>query len=246
MVNLQGLLDNLLGGPCKLFTPRCVSHELKSLGPEFAAAAQAARSHALHHCAHEPPLAAASDCLLEQVGPANPGHWVVATQDKALQAALSKVPGAPIVFASVNGVHLTEPSRTARILIATGTAAAQALPLHELNTEALHDLHELQQKDEGFKKFRRKRARGPNPLAAKKKKKGDGAASKRGAGGGGGGGEGKGKKGKKEGAGGGDTAAAAGAEGAAAAEKKKRKRKRSKGGGGEGAAAAGGGGGGSD
>ncbi|GBF92380.1 hypothetical protein Rsub_05582 [Raphidocelis subcapitata] len=216
LVNLQGLLDNLLGGTTKLFTPRCVGAELRALGPEFAAAAAAARSQALHHCGHEPPLESASDCLAEQVGPANDGHWVVATQDKALQAALARVPGAPVVFASVNGIHLTEPSDTARALIASGTAAAQALPLHELRTEALHDLQELRPRDEGWKKFRQKRAKGPNPLAVQRKKKKKGKPQR--GGGGGGGGEGSGGEG-------------GGGSGGEGGGKRKRKRKKGKAGG---------------
>jgi rRNA-processing protein FCF1 len=251
LVNLQGLLDTLLGGTCKLFTSRCVSAELRALGPEFAAAAAAAKSHALHHCGHDPPRGAAADCLGEQVGPANSGRWIVATQDRALQAALAKVPSAPVVFASVNGLHLTEPSDTARALVASGTAAAQALPLHELGTEALWDLHTLRARDEGWKKFRQKRAKGPNPLSVKakaKKKKakgggGGGGGSDSGKGGGGGEGAGGGKPAKGGGAGGGggsggEGGGKGGGEGGASA-KKKRKRKKPK------AAGAGGGGGGS-
>lgn len=67
-MNLQSLLNTLLGGTCKLFTSKCVSAELKALGPEFAAAGAAARAQALHHCGHEPALDSASDCLAEQVG----------------------------------------------------------------------------------------------------------------------------------------------------------------------------------
>jgi len=219
MHNLQGLLDNLLGGTCKLFTSRCVSHELKSLGPDFKPATLAARSHALHHCGHERPLESASECLMEQVGAANASHWVVATQDKALQAKLAKVPGAPVVFASVNGVHLSEPSDTAKALIASGTAAQQALPLHELNSVELHDLHLLRQRDEGWKKFRQRKARGPNPLAIKKKKK----ESSKGVGGKSSSGDGK--KGEAAAAAAGGGSGSGGEEGAAAKKKRKRKRK---------------------
>jgi U3 small nucleolar RNA-associated protein 23 len=156
----------------------------------------------------------------------------VATQDKALQAALARVPGAPVVFASVNGIHLSEPSETARALVAGGAAAAQALPLHELATEALHDLHELRPRDEGYKKFRRKHAKGPNPLAvkAKKKRPAPGGSSKEGGGGGGGAQQRPPQEGAEGGGGGGEEGAAA---------KRKRKRKKGK-------AAGDGGGGGSD
>lgn len=79
------------------------------------------------------------------------------------------MPGAPVVFASVNGLHLSDPSELARSLVAGGAAAAQALPAHERESAALRDLPELRPRDEGYKKFRRKHAKGPNPLAVKKK-----------------------------------------------------------------------------
>jgi hypothetical protein len=166
------------------------------------------------------------------VGPANTAHWVVATQDRALQAALAKVPGAPVVFASVNGLHLAEPTDTARGLVASGAAAAQALPLHELGSEALRDLYTLRARDEGWKKFRQKKAKGPNPLAAKKKKTKAGAG-KGGGGSGSSGGGGGAKSGGGEGGSGGGGGSGGEGEGGG---KRKRKRKRGK-------AAVGGGGG---
>ncbi|GIL65245.1 hypothetical protein Vafri_19059, partial [Volvox africanus] len=55
-MNLSDLdvhLPKLLGGTCKLYTTKCVTQELVSLGKEFSAAAAAARSLTLHKCGHE-------------------------------------------------------------------------------------------------------------------------------------------------------------------------------------------------
>lgn len=216
MHHLQELLGRLLGGEVKLFTTPCVSGELRGLGPDFAAAAHAARQQQLHKCGHAAALPAC-DCLLEAVSGGNPGHWWVATQDKALQGELGGLRCVPVLFASVNGLHLAEPADAAKAEVAAGHAAAQALPAHELQSEALKDLHELRPRDTGYKKFRRKFAKGPNPLAVKKKKEAKG------------GGVGGGAAAAAAGGGGGG-----GAEAAAAAGARKRKRKKHMPGGGEG------------
>jgi U3 small nucleolar RNA-associated protein 23 len=168
MPHLQDLLSRLLGGDVKLFTTPCISKELKALGPDFAATATTARQQQLHKCEHTPPQPP-SDCLLAAVAGGNKQHWWVATQDKALQAELAGMQAVPVLFASVNGLHLAEPPEQAKAAIAAGHAAAQALPRHELASEPLRDLAELRPKDESWKKFRRKKVKGPNPLAVRKK-----------------------------------------------------------------------------
>lgn len=65
--SLQELLEKLLGAPCKLFTTKCVSHELKQLGDDFRPSFLLAKKQQLHKCAHETPISAA-DCLLQQIG----------------------------------------------------------------------------------------------------------------------------------------------------------------------------------
>ena len=140
----------------------------------------------------------------------NASHWWIATQDKALQADLNslRIP-IPILFASANGLHLADPSTQAKATVDAGHKEDRAVPEHERKTDALKDLAELRPKDESYKKFRRKKTKGANPLAVQKKK------SK-----------------KKERAGGGAAGAVAGeseaAGGAAAAAARKRKKKKQK------------------
>ena len=47
-------------------------------------------------------------------GEANAQHYFVATQDRALRAALGRVPGGASIFMNVNGVHLEQPSEQQR------------------------------------------------------------------------------------------------------------------------------------
>ncbi len=63
----------------------------------------------------------------------NPDRWWVATQDKALRAELEQVPGCPLVFATINGIHLHQPhelsrqqAKQVRTLRQPGGAAGQA------------------------------------------------------------------------------------------------------------------------
>jgi U3 small nucleolar RNA-associated protein 23 len=67
ITQLADAITNLLGGTCKLFTTPCISHELKSLGADTAAAAAASRRQQLHKCEHDP-CKLPAECLLEQVG----------------------------------------------------------------------------------------------------------------------------------------------------------------------------------
>jgi U3 small nucleolar RNA-associated protein 23 len=123
----------LLGGEVKLFTTPCISKELASLGSQFAPAAAAARQQQLHKCGHSPAITPC-DCLLEAVEGGNKQHWWIATQDKSLQTSLAQLQGVPLLFASVNGLHLSDPPDAAKAAIAAGTAEAQTLPVHERHT----------------------------------------------------------------------------------------------------------------
>ena len=57
------------------------------------------------------PHSAESVCC---AGEANPEHYIVATQEKALRHTLGGVPGGATVFASVNGLHIEPPSDAQR------------------------------------------------------------------------------------------------------------------------------------
>lgn len=162
-------LVKLLGAPCTTYTTKCVMHELRQLGGDFQATYRAARKYKLHHCEHEEGTSGA-ECLLSQVQPNNNGHWFLATQDRAVQAVLAEAPGVPRVFMTVNGFHLERPPEKTRGEVVEEEQHNLVLPAHELKTAALKDLPGLKPKDDSYKKFRRNKAKGPNPLSVKKKK----------------------------------------------------------------------------
>jgi U3 small nucleolar RNA-associated protein 23 len=206
LAHVDQLLARLLGGTVKLYTTRCVTRELLAMGPQTAAAAAAARALPLHKCEHQGPqqpqavVVPAAECLRTAVGECNADHWWVATQDRALRAALDKVrpaaalPSAsasaagavPCLFASVNGLHLADPPRAAKRRVdkeqhdaRRGLTEAEREALESRTEEQLAEAERLERQQRrqqqrgsgGSIKFRRKRAGGPNPLSVRKKDK---------------------------------------------------------------------------
>lgn len=172
----KDLVARLLGDQVKCYTTSCVQHELKKLGKEVAGARQLLKRYPLHKCGHEERCSAA-DCLLAQLGDKNEEHFFVATQDKALQRRCMAVPGGAVLFASVNGVHLEQPSALQKQAVAQEEQKHMAPSQAELQTAALQDVAAAGQPRDR-PPLRRKRAKGPNPLSAlpKKKKKGAGGS----------------------------------------------------------------------
>jgi U3 small nucleolar RNA-associated protein 23 len=127
---------------------------------------RACKRYALHKCNHDGEGTSAAQCLASLVGDSNPDHFLVATQDRDLQRQVGAVPGGGAIYASANGVHLDPPSeaqaeharqREARRLateVAGGAAGeGERLPGH------------------AREQFKRKKAKGPNPLSVLPKKK---------------------------------------------------------------------------
>jgi U3 small nucleolar RNA-associated protein 23 len=142
--------------------------DLRALGGEFAAARRAAKAFALHKCGHEEALASATDCLAAQVAAGNPEHFLVATQDRDLQRRVLAERGGAVIFASANGPQLAAPPAAAARSPAAARGVAAAA---EAGGRVLAELAEAELAERPREKslFRRKRAKGANPLSAKKK-----------------------------------------------------------------------------
>ncbi|CAN0858107.1 rRNA-processing protein UTP23 homolog [Linum grandiflorum] len=83
-------LSNILGGPVKLFTSRCVLEELKRLGPSYSQDIEAAHNLMTARCDHEG-IKSAEACLTDLVGKNNPEHFFIATQDADLRNKFQEV-----------------------------------------------------------------------------------------------------------------------------------------------------------
>ena len=157
----------------RCLTTPCVLAELTALGPAYGrTAGDARRSAGVHACGHAAanPLPAAA-CLRACVGSANADHFLVATQDRRLRAALADVPAGAAVFASAAGVHLEPPSAAQVAAVRASGAADLAVPARELIAPAMAELvaeAAAARRARAGPPLRRKGAGGPNPLAAKK------------------------------------------------------------------------------
>lgn len=177
-------VSKLLGDPARVFTTKCVMHELRGLGKDYIATRQACKRYALHKCGHEDPVSAAQ-CLAEQVVDGNHEHFFIATQDRALQRQVINLPGGAVLYTSVNGIHIENPSEAQkRHVQAKEITGVRFLPLLT-KTKVKKDGSDGSGDEEGSSsgeeeekrrpltggKFRRNIAKGPNPLSMQKKKK---------------------------------------------------------------------------
>ncbi|CAN1289361.1 rRNA-processing protein UTP23 homolog [Linum perenne] len=154
-----------------------------------------------HHgrCDHEG-IKSAEACITDIVGENNPEHFFIATQDAELRNKFQEVPGVPLIFGLRNALFLEKPSafqhefvkdrerdmlkkETGKILqtAESGTSAVE----HEGPGDDCFARWDLQSKRyvrngldvKDKPKFKRKKAKGPNPLSCQKKKSANPKAS---------------------------------------------------------------------
>lgn len=105
----------------------------------------------------------ASECLLDQVQEGNHEHFFVATQDRNLQQKISNKPAGAVMFATVNGIQMEMPSEKQKNIVSK-SAEEKLLPgILEIQNNMIS--HQGQSQNQ----FRRRKAKGPNPLSMKKK-----------------------------------------------------------------------------
>ncbi|KAF9600018.1 hypothetical protein IFM89_002491 [Coptis chinensis] len=191
-------LSNTLGGSTKLFTTRCVMAELKSLGASYSDSFRAAGSLITARCDHEK-RKSAKECIEEVIREDNSEHFFVASQDIDLRKKFQEVAGVPVMYGLRNALFLDPPSQSQRklanemeekrlhvtqseyeVLVKSGRS--------NLATETAGDAPDTHEDQVGMEesqsrkypgrrvsnvmdkaRFKRKRAKGPNPLSCKKK-----------------------------------------------------------------------------
>ncbi|KDR22590.1 rRNA-processing protein UTP23 homolog [Zootermopsis nevadensis] len=169
--NIKEQTPKYLDGDVKLLTTQCVIHETSTLGHSVYGAMVIVKQFATHRCSHNDKPVPGSICLESMLGVNNPNRYIVATQDKELQATARKIPGTPLLYLHQKAPTLEQPSaassRMARI------NSNEKFEVNKFDKDTLTDLK--------HKKFgvpepqaemqKRKKKRGPNPLSCKKKKK---------------------------------------------------------------------------
>jgi U3 small nucleolar RNA-associated protein 23 len=156
-------------------------HELRGLGKDYITTRQACKRYALHKCGHEDPVSAAQ-CLAEQIVDGNHEHFFIATQDRSLQRQVVNMPGGAVLFTSVNGIHIENPSEAQKRHVQAKEVRGVGVLPPQIKKRARKDgsgeedgssggEEEEQRRPLTGGKFRRNIARGPNPLSMQKKKK---------------------------------------------------------------------------
>lgn len=133
--SFERLVQQLFGGETAfLHVTECVLAELAALGAPAVRALAAARTLSVIRCRHKHGHAVDSDpaaCITALVGAANALHYVVATQDKALRAAMRAVPGTPVLLYSKNVLVLEPPSAQSRGARGSAEAAKAGVSAEE-------------------------------------------------------------------------------------------------------------------
>ncbi|KAG9441130.1 hypothetical protein H6P81_016984 [Aristolochia fimbriata] len=192
-------LSNLLGGPTKLFTSHCIVSELKSLGDSYSDSLRAARELPMARCEHLGHRKSGSNCIQDIIGENNSEHFFLATQDVELRTKLREIPGVPLIYGLRNSLFLEPPSTSNRQFVKSteeerlhvseseckilnkksGSNLSVIQPVED-PSNASEVMKQLVTNGKTKKKplgvadkvqFKRKKAKGPNPLSVKKKSK---------------------------------------------------------------------------
>ncbi|KAJ3361435.1 Small subunit processome component [Allomyces javanicus] len=180
-IDLRTVVPSTLAAETKLFTTPCVIAELRQLGQDYLGAVLASNRFEARRCGHAKGTSAAQ-CLKDLVGTDNPHHLMIGTQDAALRAHLRSVPGVPLMYLS-SSVLVLEPHSPETLERVKDQERAK---VHA----SAKELDKLQKKAEADGVVtpadsarpigampKRKKVKGPNPLAIKKKKKEPAAAA---------------------------------------------------------------------
>ncbi|KAL1348066.1 hypothetical protein AAHE18_07G052100 [Arachis hypogaea] len=171
-------LANILTAPVKLYTTRCVLAELKRLGSSYSEALEAAQQLIIARCEHEK-CTGAEACVIQVIGENNSEHFFVASQDTDLRKKLRE-----LQYVKTSGekrLHMDDREyQIFRSKVMNRLSGEEADEIMEnkdsrdetIKVEALkrsstaRNPMEIKDKPQ----FKRKRAKGPNPLSCKKKK----------------------------------------------------------------------------
>ncbi|TVU27608.1 hypothetical protein EJB05_19102 [Eragrostis curvula] len=175
-----------------LSTSKCVLAELRRLGKSHAHCFDAASLLATTKCEHEK-VVSAVNCVLSLIGDKNPEHFFVATQDADLREQLREIPGVPVIYGLKNSLFIEQPSVQQRKFAQLDEEKRLNMDISEYKkllkaaSEGKTADDEIESGGEQHKrsisslvknalgvaeksKFKRNRAKGPNPLSCRKKK----------------------------------------------------------------------------
>ncbi|KAM7352913.1 rRNA-processing protein UTP23 homolog [Cochliomyia hominivorax] len=151
----------------KLLTTQCIILEAESLGPPLTGATQIVKQFYVHKCGHEGKPVTAAECIKQMT---KDSRYIVASQDRNLQASLRKVPGRCLLYLHKAAPVLEAPSDASKKWV--HKKANNLLPQEaEKKIEFLKQKEGLMKNDDQQPKRKPKGPKNPNPLSCKKSKK---------------------------------------------------------------------------
>ena len=158
-----------LGAPSKLFTTRCVKEELKNMGKELKEASFYSRKLDEVKDGSDPP-APALDSIVAAVENGNSERFIVCTQDDKLRKRLlATSPMTPVVFCHTSGLQMEPPADAEGSGVASQKEHGAGLTEGERNALGQEEVVRGAKGVRTNVRYKKPKARGPNPLSVKKK-----------------------------------------------------------------------------
>uniref|UniRef100_A0A1B0FIP5 rRNA-processing protein UTP23 homolog n=1 Tax=Glossina morsitans morsitans TaxID=37546 RepID=A0A1B0FIP5_GLOMM len=149
----------------KLLTTQCIILEAESLGAPLVGATQIVKKFLVHKCGHEGNPIAASECIKQMT---KDSRYIVASQDKALQTSLRKVPGRCLLYLHKATPTLETPSQASKKWVQKKLKNILTIDIEKIeNLKSQNGINVTEEKP----KSKRRSPKNPNPLSCKKSKK---------------------------------------------------------------------------
>ncbi|XP_061402106.1 rRNA-processing protein UTP23 homolog [Musca vetustissima] len=167
-VIIEEQLKKYFQSQVKLLTTQCIILEAESLGPPLTGATQIVKQFFVHKCGHEGKPVTAAECIKQMT---KDSRYIVASQDRNLQASLRKVPGRCLLYLHKAAPVLEAPSDASKKWV--DKKARNLLPAEaEKKIEYLKKKEGLiTHKSDEKAPRKHKGPKNPNPLSCKKSKK---------------------------------------------------------------------------
>ncbi|XP_034099733.1 rRNA-processing protein UTP23 homolog [Drosophila nasuta] len=151
----------------KLLTTQCVILEAEALGAPLTGATTIVKQFHVHKCGHEGKPVAAAECIKSMT---KDNRYVVASQDRLLQASLRKIPGRCLLYLHKATPVLEAPSAASKKWVLK-RAKNLMLGKQADKIDYMKQQQGIKPTEPAVKKKQQRGPKNPNPLSCKKSKK---------------------------------------------------------------------------
>ncbi|KAM8715689.1 hypothetical protein ACLKA7_002696 [Drosophila subpalustris] len=151
----------------KLLTTQCIILEAEALGAPLTGATTIVKQFHVHKCGHEGKPVAAAECIKSMT---KDNRYIVASQDRLLQASLRKIPGRCLLYLHKATPVLEAPSAASKKIVQKRVKNLM-LGKQVDKIEYMKEKQGLKAAEAPVKNKRAKGPKNPNPLSCKKSKK---------------------------------------------------------------------------